>query len=765
VKTLSRTTNVNHRHRASRRRDGEFVEPAGRRLSRLRTVRGRIVVILALPTALLVAISVYGVLAQARQARDASGTSATVDLVLADQELVHSLQRERGLSVGVAGGAYGFRAALATQRRTSDTARISLDRLLSTAGSQSAARVRTGEGKLNELSTVRGEVDAGLIVKADVFGFYTTAIRALNDAAFEGNVDQSDAGLRQGMQALQALSDAKEYTGEERAVVNGVFAAGSFAKGDYAQFTELRAAKLAGFENFLRLAAPGWSAALGTAQRTPEAMTAAGFEERALAEPTATHLGVNSSAWWAAMTTFIDDLHGVQLTVGRDERARAQQVKSTAIDNLTLYGVGAVLTLLAAVVLGLVTFRSIVRPLRTLTAEARDAAEQKLPDAVARIQSAEDPSELTIEASTSALAGRADEFAEVAGALDRLRETAVRLAVEQAVMRHNTAESLANLGRRNQNLVRRQLGFITNLERAESDPNALANLFELDHLATRMRRNAESLLVLVGERSPRRWTSAVPVGDVLRSAFSEVEDYRRVILRRADDTNVRGAAAAELSHLLAELVENALTFSPPDQEVEVHARGAAAGYHIAIVDQGIGMSEEAIANANARLRGEQSFLVTPTRDLGHYVVGRLAARLGVRVWLHDSPLNGVTARVVIPASLLEAEDPPEAPATPLNGRNVLLVPPDQHALPQPGGVAVAIASGPAEPEPYGDMTRNGLVRRRPGETRLPARPLRPVRTGHEPAVLRSPAEVRNMLDNLRSGVNRAERGRDDSRDS
>ncbi|HXA62368.1 MAG TPA: hypothetical protein VNW94_24730, partial [Streptosporangiaceae bacterium] len=133
-------------------------------------------------------------------------------------------------------------------------------------------------------------------------------------------------------------------------------------------------------------------------------------------------------------------------------------------------------------------------------------------------------------------------------------------------------------------------------------------------------------------------------------------------------------------------------------------------------------------------------------------------------WLNDSPLNGVTARVVIPASLLEAEDPPEAPATPLNGRNVLLVAPDSPPVLQPGGVAVAVAPGPAEPEPYGDMTRNGLVRRRPGETRLPARPLRPVRTGRA-AVLRSPAEVRNMLDNLRSGVNRAERGRDDSRDS
>ena len=137
------------------------------------------------------------------------------------------------------------------------------------------------------------------------------------------------------------------------------------------------------------------------------------------------------------------------------------------------------------------------------------------------------------------------------------------------MQRRDTIESLANLGRRNQNLIRRQLGFITSLEREEIDPAQLANLFELDHLATRMRRNAASLLVLVEASSPRQWSTSVPVADVIRAAVSEVEEYRRVALRRVDEAMVTGSAIGSIAHLLSELIENALTFSPPDTEVEV----------------------------------------------------------------------------------------------------------------------------------------------------------------------------------------------------
>jgi signal transduction histidine kinase len=593
--------------------------------------------------------------------------------------------------------------------------------------------------------------------------FYTNAIVALGTASIDGNVGQHDLVLRRALESLHALGDAKEATALERGQLNGVFAQGRFSQDDYLRFTQTRAAKLSALTEFGRVATPQRMAALKAVQQTPEATFAAGYERRALGGAAGRKLNLSPPKWSAAMTTVGYDLREIQRGIGDDARARAQQVKSDADWLLAFYAIGAAVTLMLALLLWLYTVRSIMQPLKMLTREAREAAERRLPDAVARIRAAEEPAEVVLDSTRSTLARRGDEFAEVAGALDHLQQTAVRLAVEQAVMRHNTAESLANLGRRNQNLVRRQLGFISALEREETDPSALANLFELDHLATRMRRNAESLLVLVGEHSPRRWSGAVDVGDVLRSAFAEVEDYRRVVLRRADHAQVWGGAAAEVSHLLAELVENALSFSPPDQEVEIQARGTGTQYHIAIVDQGVGMTPEAMATANARLRGQRSFLVTPTRALGHYVVGRLAQRLGIEVWLHDSPLNGVTARIALPANLLVAAEkpatpPPAAVRTQASGgyRAVLPTETDPITTAAPMATAVAVAAQPA-PDRDGSMatTRNGLVKRQPREATL-RRPARPAAPSAPAGPERSPDQVRSMLNTFRSGVQRAE---------
>jgi anti-sigma regulatory factor (Ser/Thr protein kinase) len=243
-----------------------------------------------------------------------------------------------------------------------------------------------------------------------------------------------------------------------------------------------------------------------------------------------------------------------------------------------------------------------------------------------------------------------------------VQNTAVMLASEQALIRRNTTASLANLGRRNQNLVRRQLSLISEFEREELDPGALANMFELDHLATRMRRNAESLLVLVGETSPRPWSAPLPVADVIRAALSEVEDYRRVVLRRVDEAWVAGAVVAEVAHMLAELVENGLSFSSPDVEVEIYGRKTGNRYLLAVVDYGIGMPREELERAKARLRDEENFLVAPTRFLGHYVVGRLAKQLDVQVELGESPVTGITARILLPAEVL-SDAPGDATST------------------------------------------------------------------------------------------------------
>jgi hypothetical protein len=252
----------------------------------------------------------------------------------------------------------------------------------------------------------------------------------------------------------------------------------------------------------------------------------------------------------------------------------------------------------------------------------------------------------------------------VGEALNTVQDTALDLAVEQAVLRRNIADSFVNLGRRNQNLLGRQLDFITELETNEISPDTLGNLFRLDHLATRMRRNAESLLVLAGIEPARKWAAPVRLTDVIRAALGEVEDYQRVTVRGVEPATVIGAAAADLAHLLAELIENALVFSPPDQNVDIRGRSRPEGYTLAIIDSGMGMDPADIEAANRRLAGAESFTIAPSKYLGHYVAGNLAARHGIGVRLDNSPGNGITATVNIPPALLTTDTVAGVPVAP-----------------------------------------------------------------------------------------------------
>ena len=259
-----------------------------------------------------------------------------------------------------------------------------------------------------------------------------------------------------------------------------------------------------------------------------------------------------------------------------------------------------------AIALLWLTNRWITRPLRALADQAAEMAGQRLPAAVQEIL--ETPvNESVVHPEVEPVRVHAGgEVHDVEVALNKVQDSAVSLAVEQATLRRNIADAYVNLGRRNQNLLSRQLEFITQLENDESDPETLEHLFRLDHLATRMRRNAESLLVLAGLAPPRTWSAPVAMGDVVRGALGEVEGYRRVRLRHVDDARVDGAAAADVSHVIAELVENALSFSPPDADVEVYGRRDDHGYVITIVDSGIGMHEEELERANdADLVGER----------------------------------------------------------------------------------------------------------------------------------------------------------------
>jgi signal transduction histidine kinase len=241
------------------------------------------------------------------------------------------------------------------------------------------------------------------------------------------------------------------------------------------------------------------------------------------------------------------------------------------------------------------------------------------------------------------------------------------LAEAELGRRQFTSDLLVNLARRNQGMLHRQLEIINQLEESERDPDALGELFRLDHLTTRVRRNAESLLVLSGEQSPRMWSDPIPLLDVVRAAIAETEDLDRVLLEVDERPAVVGRAVSDLTHLIAELAENAVHFSPPGVAVTVRSRprrDAEGGYVLVIEDWGVGMPPDDLAEANRILAERPDIDLAVSRRLGFHVVGRLAARHGVEVSLAPTPGSGVTAVVALPAELFAPHAPTAAVPAP-----------------------------------------------------------------------------------------------------
>jgi signal transduction histidine kinase len=785
---------VSARHRpAGGEVDGP--EPGGGLAAMVRpgTIRGRLARILVFSLVLVLALLGVTIAGQVGSYLAAGDTVSSVSLALKIQDLVQELQRERGLTNGMLAGETRFQQSVLSQRTATDKAQTALSQALADDSAPGVASVRDALSRLSGLTSTRENVDAGRADRNVTFQYYSAAVAALN--GLQLGLDQAqDPQLRRGLQALYALGDAKEYTGQERGFLNGVFAADKFGPGEYVHFTEIRASKQAGLTEYARYATQPQQAALDEALRSDNASKAAASETVAVGStrgPIDTK--TDPVTWWSQMTSVIDAERKVQQSVGTDLTARAQDLQSQASTTLAVFVGLALLAVAAEVLLVITSIRSIVRPLAALATEADDVAGRRLPAAIAAWHQPGDvepppPRPVSIPAKAGA------EIASVAVALDRVQTTAFELASEQALVRRNTTESLANLGRRNQNLVRRQLNFISEFEQEELDPSALANLFELDHLATRMRRNAESLLVLVGETSPRRWAEPLSLSDVIRAGLSEVEDYRRVVLRRVDESMITGAVVSELAHMLAELIENGLAFSPPDLEVEIYGRRVGNGYMLAVVDHGVGMSKEQLAKANARLRGEEDFIVAPTRFLGHYVVGRLAQRLGIEIELTVSPVSGIVARLLLPPDILAEAKPdapkqaeikwpsaePEAPA--LASTGVGQIPPmrSEPAVPQEQQPPVPVRSRQERlagtptvvtpPQPVAHVpesrggeapvqrTKNGLVKR--GRNRPDEPAVRSVAPSRPPTAVekRSPEEVRSMLSSFRTGHQRGERG-------
>ena len=365
--------------------------------------------------------------------------------------------------------------------------------------------------------------------------------------------------------------------------------------------------------------------------------------------------------FYGAMTNEIDSqLGSVQRNLVNSIIARTAELHNAAIVSALLVAIAVLLLLGLASLFTVVVVRSMVRPLQRLRVGALEVAGVRLPETVRRMSESEGavaPVEVEpIDVDSS------DEIGEVARAFDQVHREALRLASNEAALRGNVNAMFVNLSRRSQSLVERQIRLIDDLEQGEQDAERLANLFQMDHLATRMRRNSENLLVLAGHEVSRRWTQSVALVDVLRAAVSEIEQYERVTLNVQPGISVRGQAVNDVVHLIAELAENASSFSAAETPVKVSGHLLnSGGVLLDITDQGVGMGAEEMAHANWRLDNPPVVDVAVSRRMGLFVVARLAARHGIRVRLRPAAAGGLTSLVWLPDEVISHDSAAASP--------------------------------------------------------------------------------------------------------
>ncbi|MGW2747775.1 sensor histidine kinase [Streptomyces sp. NPDC001450] len=361
--------------------------------------------------------------------------------------------------------------------------------------------------------------------------------------------------------------------------------------------------------------------------------------------------GISAENWWAVNTLKFNAYRTIESDMADKAVSEASSIADDAKTSAIITGAVVVVALLLAFILAGTVARQMSRSMRQLRNAAFGIAEQRLPMLVDQL-SRTDPGRVDTRVAPIPI-NSTDEIGEVARAFDQVHREAVRLAAEQALLRGNINAIFTNLSRRNQSLIEGQLTLITDLENNEADPDQLENLFRLDHLATRMRRNGENLLVLAGEEPGRRWDQPVPLVDVLRAASSEVEQYERIELSGVPEAEIHGRAVTDLVHLLAELLENATTFSSPQTKVRVTATRLPDGrVMIEIHDKGIGLTAEDFADINHKLANPPTVDAAISQRMGLFVVGRLSDRHGIRVQLRPSGEQaGTTSLVMLPDAI------------------------------------------------------------------------------------------------------------------
>jgi signal transduction histidine kinase len=526
---------------------------------------------------------------------------------------------------------------------------------------------------------------------------YTQLIEDLQAVEAETSQGSGDATLSQTVRVLGLVSSMTEEASEQRAILTGALLQGQLGAVALSALNSALADQQSNLQSFNTSSTASQRQLWNNSVSSSFVYLASSDELQAISTAQANNFSLASDttaadAWYGTMSNAINFEMGSVETLAAQVNTRADTLRNQALLLSGVVFLAVMLVLALALALTVIVGRSMVRPLRRLRAGALEVAGVRLPDMVRRMSETEgagvplDVEPIDVDSS--------DEIGEVARAFDQVHREALRLAANEAALRGNVNAMFVNLSRRSQSLVERQIRLIDDLEQGEQDAERLSNLFQMDHLATRMRRNSENLLVLAGHDASRRWNQPVALVDVLRAAISEIEQYERVSLNVQPGIAVRGPAVNDVVHLIAELAENATSFSSAETPVAVSGHLLnSGGVLLDISDQGVGMGAEEMAHANWRLDNPPVVDVAVSRRMGLFVVARLAARHGIRVRLRPAPTGGLTALVWLPDEVVTHEMAGSSPGARRFERNT------------PGSVELPPTVGPFAAEwPAGDRT-------------------------------------------------------------
>jgi len=609
------------------------------------------------------------------------------------------------------------------------------------AGAPAARPLAALLARLGQLGSLRNTVDSGFIAPVAAFQAYSRIIDTEFNF-FERAVRVQDASLFQQSIGTLDASRALVMVGREAALVGGALAArGQMSTADRELFANTVTSQRLLMDDAQVLLDPGIRAQYARAYSSPTYHRFAAMENQIAAS--VGRLGpipVNPLAWVLVSGTFLADTQKVESHNTVFLADLANRLSSRLVTDAILAGGLGLIAIVVSILLMLRFGRRLSGELTGLHKSAQSMADDRLPSVVERLRRGD---EVDVVAESPAPApGKITEIDKVAESFATVQRTAVEAAVGQANLRKGVNQVFLNLSLRNQSLLHRQLAMLDTMERAASDPAALADLFRLDHLTTRMRRHAEGLIILSGATPGRGWREPVPAVDVLRAAIAEVEDYVRVEVISDSRDAVVGAAVNDVIHLIAELVENATAFSPPTTPVEIKAQGVSNGFAVEVEDRGLGLSADDMTAINERLASPPEFDLANSDQLGLFVVGQLAARHGIKVALRDSPYGGTRAIVLLPRSIIVREDDKGELAGP-DGWAGLFGPAGLFGSGQPA--AVDAPTGPLalpEPDTAAGSRQRSAVFSLTGRHRLAAPPDDDAIPGLAPAVAPSPAEGR-----------------------